>query len=271
VGENFITKLAFQQQVGTRIDAVLWDKIDRIRRAAKTRYGKDPYKKTCSMENFFATWKRGSRRVRKILEKVSDTFIPHNMVKFADNTETVIKCELAGYLNKLWYNNFFSNEMRTFIFKMHNNTLAFNTIVSHFVRGIDRNCTFCDITHNAVEEDENILHLFYTCTISENIRENFFKWITNDQTFTVSRREFFGEFRHNSKFFNDFLTISGILLKKFLWDCKLRKTLPNFLNLQQFYVSEIHTMCKVSGVFGKIKNNCGINFATLGQRFGIHF
>jgi hypothetical protein len=169
-------------------------------------------------------------------------YIPHNMIKFADNTEIIIGEQLAKHKNSLWNRSYLSNDVRTFIFKMHNNTLPFNTILSHFVRGIDRNCTFCDLTFNQTEEDETILHLFYNCNVSETMRENFFKWITNDQAFSTTRREFFGQFLKPNNFLNELLNFSSIILMKFLWDCKVRKCLPNFALLKSFFGEEITTM-----------------------------
>jgi hypothetical protein len=93
------------------------------------------------------------------------------MIKFADNTETVIGSEFSKYLNSFWNRGYFSNNFRVFIFKLHNNTLPYNMILSHFVGEVGRNCTFCDIISNPDEEDENVLHLFYSCAISERIRE----------------------------------------------------------------------------------------------------
>jgi Reverse transcriptase (RNA-dependent DNA polymerase) len=270
-GDNFITKINFQQRIGAQIEPELWERLDRIRRTAKTRYGKDPYLKSVSIDYFFNTWKRGSRRVRRILERGTVPYIPHNMIKFADNTETIINYELSKNLNKMWSNSYLSTDIRTFTFKMHNNSLPYNTILSHFVRGIERNCTFCDLTNNALEEDENILHLFYNCTTSENLREMFFKWLTDDNTFTVTRREFFGEFRKNSRHLNEILSLSGLLFKKFLWDCKVRKCLPNFLHLQQYYINEMELMSRISKKISNSKNNCGINFPVLGQQLGVHF
>jgi hypothetical protein len=111
---------------------------------------------------------------QNILNGSGTDFIPHNMIKFVDNTETVIGSESAKYLNSFWNRGYFSNNFRVFIFKLHNNTLPYNTILSHFVREVGRNCTFCNITANPDEEDENVLHLFYSCAISERIREGFY-------------------------------------------------------------------------------------------------
>jgi Reverse transcriptase (RNA-dependent DNA polymerase) len=258
-GGNYVSKINFQRQLGIAIGRQLWEKLDRIRKTAVTRYGGDPYKKSETLENFFATWKKGSKKIRKILSEINELYIPHNMVKFAENTEIIIGEKLAKHKNNLWNKNFFSNDLRTFIFKLHNNTLPFNTILSHFVRGVDRNCTFCDLTLNNLEEDETILHLFFTCNTSETIRENFFKWITDDHSFSTTRREFFGEFLKPNNYLNELLNTASLLLMKFLWDCKVRKCLPNFSTLKNFFCDEIDTMKQSSNKFKLVLAGSGIN------------
>jgi exonuclease III len=259
-GNTFVTKINFQRHFTSQIGRQLWDKLDKIRRAAVTRYGGDPYKKSDSLENFFQTWKSCSKKIRIILGETNMCYVPHNMIKFADNTEIIIGEQLAKHKNSLWNRSYFSNDMRTFIFKMHNNTLPFNTILSHFVRGIDRNCSFCDLTFNQIEEDETILHLFYNCNVSETMRENFFKWITNDQAFSTTRREFFGQFLKSNNFLNELLNFSLLLLMKFLWDCKVRKCLPNFALLKSFFGEEITTMRLVSKKFSQILTGSGLDY-----------
>jgi hypothetical protein len=78
--------------------------------------------KTEPVESFFQRWKKGSKLIRKIIAGPLSINIPHNIVKFADNMEIVAGTTLSRHLIKLWTKTFFSNELRTFIFKFHNNT-----------------------------------------------------------------------------------------------------------------------------------------------------
>jgi hypothetical protein len=160
---------------------------------------------------------------------------------------------------------FFSMAMRTFIFKMHNNTLAINTIVSHFVRNVSRNCTFCDINMNPEEDDETILHLFYNCHVIEELRDNFYRKLTGDNNFMVSRHEFFCEFRRGSRFYNDTMRVTILLLLKFIWDCKTRKTLPGLIKASLYVYDELMTMKIVSAKFGEILARSGIFVDNLAQ------
>jgi hypothetical protein len=61
-------------------------------------------------------------------------------------------------------------------------------VVSHFIHGIERNCTFCNLSGNLELEDETPLHLFFQCIPVENLITDFFSDIVGT---TVSRQEYF--------------------------------------------------------------------------------
>jgi hypothetical protein len=180
------------------------------------------------------------------------------MIKFAENTEIVVNLDLSKKLNMLWTKPYFSNDTKTFIFKMHNNTIALNTVVSHFVRGVGRNCTFCDYLRNPEEEDETLLHLMYNCRPAESIRNNIFKQIMDDDSFMVHRREFFGEFNLNNNFDNEILMTVSILMRKFFWDCKVRKIIPTLPGTKSYISEEIRTMRKISTTFDRTVAGCNL-------------
>jgi Reverse transcriptase (RNA-dependent DNA polymerase) len=248
-GRN-ITKHEFERNMNflVPVPVEIWRSLDKVRSAAKTRFGGDNYQKSQTIESFFASWKRGSKKIRHFLTPVYE-YIPHNMVKFAENTETVINFDTSKYLNSLWSRQYLSNETRVFIFKLHNNTLPVNTILSHFVREVGRNCSFCDLVQNPIEESESILHFFYDCEISENIRMDFYKWITGDNNFSVTRREFFNGFRLHNNYLIEFLNVATKLLKKYLWDCRNRKNLPVLIGCKTFVTNEIETAITISKKF----------------------
>jgi hypothetical protein len=159
-----ISKRAFSTNMGIQTTDELWRKLDKLRNTAILRYNSDAnfYSPDESMSEFFRRWKKGSRNVRLVLCFKKIDYIPHNIIKFSDNTDTIIGLECARLLNKSWNRHYLSNELRVFLFKLHNNTLPFNTILSHFVRGTSRTCTFCVIARNPEGEDETPLHFFFT-------------------------------------------------------------------------------------------------------------
>ena len=91
---------------------------------------------------------KGSRRFRKVICKDYQKAleISPNIKKFSENTEFICNRSASFYLNSLWNLSFLDNSIRTFIFKLHNNTLGFNHAVAHFVNGHSPNCTFCDLS-----------------------------------------------------------------------------------------------------------------------------
>jgi hypothetical protein len=178
-------------------------------------------------------------------------YVAHNLVKFASNMETVIPVDCAKNLNGDWNKSWYSNELRTFIFKFHSNILPVNTVLSHFVRGVSRNCTFCNITRNPDPVEESVFHLFFDCPTAESLREQFFDWLTYRENFRISRHEFFccGPVENRCEIW---VTVS-YLFKFYIWDCKKRNTIPLLNDLKQFILGEILLMEKISKKFSKLK------------------
>jgi hypothetical protein len=162
-------------------------------------------------------------------------------------------------LNKSWDRNYLSNDLRVFMFKLRNNTLPVNTILSHFVRDVSRNCTFCDISLNPDIEDETPIHLFFNCTVSEQIREQFYRWVTSDENFTISRQEFFTSFKTRTNYFIGTMYIITQMFLKFLWDCKIRKILPILEHLKNTIRAEILVIMKVSKKMNTFLRNSNLN------------
>jgi hypothetical protein len=162
-------------------------------RVAKTKFAKKELieQKSVQVETFLFRRKRGSYHIRGVLSSKPYNCIPHNIRKFADNLDIVVTGEQSKYLNKLWTDNIFTNAEKVFLFKLHNNTLGFNNVVAHFVRGHTPFCTFCNINRTPDPNNETPLHLFYNCDHVHDVLNNFFKNITNDNDFVFSKREFF--------------------------------------------------------------------------------
>jgi hypothetical protein len=157
---------------------------------------------------------KGCKRYRKKIIGTEEKNVPHNIVKFASNTETIIGYEDSKKLNGIWASSVLSNSTHTFLFKLHNNTAGYNNAVAHFVPGHSQNCTFCDIIENPDVEDETPLHLFLTCSVSERFVEDFFSWVLSEPA-NITRQEFFVSFSRPNHRKNDVLFLISALLKKF--------------------------------------------------------
>ena len=113
-------------------------------------------------ETFFNKFKKGSKIFKNCLVPVKEGYVPHNIVKYGKTTDSVIQINQSINLNTLWKENYFDNNTKSFIFKLHNNSLGYSHMVSKFVRGHSPLCTFCSINRNPEDERETPLHLFFS-------------------------------------------------------------------------------------------------------------
>ena len=110
--------------------------------------------------------------------------------------------------------NGLSNNLRTFLFKLHNNILSYNHVLTHFAEGVEPYCTFCIITGENVLERDNAHHVFFSCPSVEVLNEAFFSWIFGNNRI-VTRREIFGNFQEENSHNNGVLFIITKNLTKF--------------------------------------------------------
>jgi len=262
--DSYKSKAMFIQHSGLNLTTETFNSLKTIASNSKLKYSKNSPREQVSLDiwTYIMRPVKGSNRYRKIMMGKLLENIPHNIVKFSSNTETIIGWENSKKLNGIWNSGFFSNQMRTFLFKLHNNTLGYNNMVAHFVRGHSANCTFCDITQNPDEELENPLHIFYSCgSVSDFINE-VFTWTLGEPT-VVSRQEFFVGFNMQDHRKNEALRLVSFLVKKFIWDSKQRFSLPNLERCKIFIAEETKIMRFVSSKSRTVFELANLNF-TLG-------
>ena len=246
------TKEEFEVLSGITVSNLRFAKLRGIANTALQNFCKVTHtgKRVDSVKNFCMRNKRGSKRLRSIISKEIYVGISQNICKFADITETIINEKFLKLLNCSWGFNYLPNSTRTFIYKLHNNILGINTRVSHFVRNNPRTCTFCDLREEPDENLETISHLFFNCPQIENTIQEFYVWIFNEDRF-VNHTEFFVGFSTECEKKNNVLHIVNLLVKKFIWDCKLRFTVPSYMYLKKFVISELNN---ISNTSPKMKN-----------------
>jgi hypothetical protein len=256
--EGIKSREELEQNLRINISRQLYRDLTSLVNASLIKFGKNN-PRGITLKTFFDALKKGSKKMRKYLEKRTDDFIPHNIVKFATNTDTVIGLEISKKMNSSWLVHFLSNELRTFQFKLINNILGLNYIICHFVPGIDRNCTICDLTGNQDPEDETPLHLFYTCRTAENILNDLFDEIGT----VITRAEYFSvpDRQNNSQ--NLVIFWLSLIVKKYFWDCRIRKCIPDFDNLKFYLYKEFKVMCNVSVFVRSSLQYCDLNYILL--------
>jgi hypothetical protein len=236
-----------QRDTGIPFTMADHEKIKKICTNAKLKYTKTKIdeKSSMSLLQFLELKTKGSKIYRKISTINKSTGIPHNMIKFSDSTETIINLVDSRCINKSWNFNFFSNSTRTFLFKFHNNTAGYNSAVSHFVRGHSANCTFCTLSHNPDPNRETALHLFYSCRSTEPILNQAFSHFIGEDVI-ITRQELFVKFTKPEKDKNEVLFILTKLFIKYIWDCKVRQTLPVLRCCINQMLTEIECIKKIS-------------------------
>ena len=183
--------------------------------------------------------------------------IPSNIARFATNTETIIGLDLSELLNACWNTSYLDNSLRTFIFKLHNNILTYNHVVAHFAENVEPYCTFCLITRNNDPERDTALHMFFSCPTTEQLNESFFAWIFGANR-DIRRTEVFGIFTEENIDNNRILFIVTKISQKYIWDCKLRKSIPLLDDLRNIVKSEVQILRKISINFNDSLQSCSL-------------
>jgi hypothetical protein len=215
--------------------------------------------KCMDIQTFFYRKKRGSSHIRKLLGITILLDTSRNISRFANIVDIIISGEQSKILNQLWTSNIFDNRERTFLFKLYNNILGYNTAVAHFVRNHSPNCTFCDIRMAREENRETPVHLFYDCESVSSVIDNVFKSITNNENFLFNRREYFATFdrRESSFAMNKILTLISTFIKIYIWDCRNRNYTPNENNCLENISERIRALNKNNKQFNKLWVNSG--------------
>jgi len=128
-----------------------------------------------------------------------------------------------------------------------------NNRVANFVRGHPRTCTFCDLIRDPIENVENTRHLFFECTCVETATRVFFTWLFNSNIdINISAREFFVGFNFENSHKNAVLDVILVILKKTIWDCKLRFTVPSGAIFKESFFEEYKKLFRISS---KLREN----------------
>ena len=241
-------KIEFENLAGFVLSELKFTKLRGIASTALRNLTKNQNpQKIDSVQNFCMRSKRGSKRYRMVLESSVHLGISPNISKFAELTDTIINEDYSKILNSSWGFSYLTNNFRTFIYKLHNNILGLNSRVAHFVRGNPRTCTFCDLIEEPEEHSETTLHLFFECPQVEEKIQRFYIWLLDPHNIgAISRTEYFVGFNMECERKNRTLLLVNLLVKKYLWDCKLRFTLPVLNDLQKSVLDGISDIAKIS-------------------------
>ena len=183
-----------------------------------------------TLEDFMSTFKKGSKKFRRILSFDTKPYNIENLTQAAtyaritDTTKPNRNRVLSMY--STWSIHCLPNRLRTFILKYYNNILGLANRIAHFVPNTDTSCTFCLLSQVRPVPEESFSHVFFDCPHSSRIVELFFaRYITIE----FNREQYFtGLVEPDNERINRPFAICMDVLRYYIWQCKLNKKLPTF-------------------------------------------
>jgi hypothetical protein len=219
---------------------------------------------TVCIENFVKKFKKGSKTFRRTLETV-------RIGKIKCKTKSTVKTffrlvdipvpeeKVLEALNRQWSTHFLPVKVRDFIFKFRNNILGLNTRVSHFNQEVNRGCTFCSAKNIVPVPDESFYHLFFDCESVSVVFNSFFQQYMYDCNLLTHESKkkflFLGYNPRTEKLDNVFLTVLAIMMTYFVWECKLQKKVPTFMNLCNSIFYKLENTRRASSSVRESMNN----------------
>jgi hypothetical protein len=182
-------------------------------------------KKSRTLAEFFACFKKGSKQCRKILLYTNDTGLDRVMYAFLDISRANVDDAITFKSSiGLWNVNCIPNGLREFIFQFYHNRLPLNTRVSNFA-DISRWCTFCNIVGNGMGpfDNETFVHLFIQCPSVASIHRK----VEVDLFGLDPDPEPNGERWLGLEGNNVFLRLFILTVQQKIWESKLKHSIPN--------------------------------------------
>ena len=165
--------------------------------------------------------------------------------------DIVINVEDSIYLNSSWNLSYLNNSTKMFLFRLANNNLGYNYMLTHFVPGHSPLCTFCEIARDGEAPRETPGHLFHDCPYINPLITMAIAWLVPDirDREKITRKGLIGKPALDCEYKNEILFLLFKLCLKYIYDCKLKKYLPNFENCKEILIDEVKTMLRCSRKF----------------------
>jgi len=168
------------RESGLILTPAIWIRLQAAARLATGRLKKDDDSDNISqtIEEFLTKSKKGSKKIRKILEIVPVAFAdPNNLQIVRSFNELIDLAQQDQKLTKLclssWNRPALQNNMREFLFKQRNNQLSLNNRLNAFDINVDPRCNFCRILNNNTRTRDSFSHLFFNCPVTRVLLQQF--------------------------------------------------------------------------------------------------
>jgi len=201
-----------------------------------------------TIDRFFLSIKKGSKKFRQLLEKGNITDLARSpiLIKFQE-LHNVDLTESVKAHTTAWNKNYMSNRDREFIFKLTTNTLPVNNRLANY-RPVDKGCAFCSIEFFRPVAMETTLHLFFECDTVQSWIEGFIVTYYPHLRNTLKTKNFwFGEMSLDIEK-NEYLQMQRWAFLSTVWEFKIKHRKPSWLTFNEFYAEKIKGNLKKSGV-----------------------
>jgi len=218
-------------------------------RKAETTVGmhKDPELLSQSVENFCSSIKKGSRRFRKVIEKIIASEYDNRNLRCTNTvarlTDTVLPISRhLGTCLGLWQRAYMTNDTRNFIFMLRNNDLKLNNRLNAFDNSVDPRCTFCRIIDRNTDSRDGLKHAFYTCPVTHNLLRHLVSHC--EPVPDTYSRDFRQIYWYGSDITDEDNELAGVtsnlpgliifdLFRYTIWKFRLRRKIPNVISFMR--------------------------------------
>jgi exonuclease III len=172
---NFLTLAEFRN-IGLELTQTVWMRLRSALLAARrvmsngsgTGMDTGTDAGSCSIDQFVNKWKRGCKKIRKIIDNVPvrnhNSLLSRSFLTFSGLVNTV---PASREFFDVWFGswNIYSlpNDFKNFIFNCRYNYLPTNNRLNSYRREIDPRCTFCLAENNDTVTRDSFSHCFLGC------------------------------------------------------------------------------------------------------------
>jgi hypothetical protein len=199
-----------------------------------------PNKKNISIETFLLGFKKGSKKIRKLLTGTADELLNKVWQPFSEIAGIPVPVPVLVPVNfpftlSLWNLNCLPNNFKDFLFKFFHNRLGLNARTANFVDQT-KWCTFCTLVGKGLGpfNDETFKHFFLECPTTQKIHNDIGSNLL--ENIALSKDLWLGLTVDNK-----FLNVFTLSVQFILWEHKLNNKLPtvNFCLGEAVYLADV--------------------------------
>jgi hypothetical protein len=214
----------------------------------------------CTIHDFMGKKIKGSKRYRLVFNESGNAYRKktaktplRNYFSIAGIDNRLESNSLK--LNGIWNLYFLPSDLKTFLFKLHHNTLGLNCRVHHFNELRDPSCFFCVKAGLLPAPRETFEHFFWHCPTTTTLLKNFWEYYLVGEP--CQKKFFSGIVDTTDKTSVPAAVVFGVF-KFCLWNFKLRKKMPTAPSINSDFLYVFNSILGSSKKFRESTQRCKI-------------